>query len=77
MMSGTLEQCLGKLHELYVEGRMSKETTTVYLLSLRHPNGNLVYNKNDVDKMLDILDADREAHEERLGFEAEELEGEG
>lgn len=76
-MSGTLDECLGKLYELYMEGRVSSEATTFYLARLRHDNGELVFGATDIRKMLEKLKENKEDFIARGEFEEAELEEEG
>ena len=75
-MSGTLDECLGRLYELFMENRVSSQATTFYLAHLRHDNGDLVFGATDIRKMLEKLEEDKEGFEARIEFEEAEMEGE-
>lgn len=54
-MSGTLDECMGKLYELYMEHRIEDKAVHHYLLLLKHENGEKVFGEEDVIKMLNTL----------------------
>ena len=54
-MQGTLDEVLGKLFDLFVEGRIDEANTEYFLSMLKHPDGELVFGVEDVVKMLDML----------------------
>lgn len=59
-MSADFETCMGKLYELYMEGRVNDESTKWYLSRLEHKTGERVFGKQDVDKLLSRLIEDKE-----------------
>ena len=59
-MSGSLEEVLKRLFDLYMQGRIDELNTEYFLSQLKHDNGELVYGAIDIIKMLDML---REAKE--------------
>lgn len=65
MMSGTLDEVLQKLFDLYMAERIDVLNTEYFLTMLKHPNGELVFGPEDIVKMLELL---RVAKEERDEF---------
>lgn len=59
-MTGSLEEVLGKTHDLYMENRMTDECVRSYLATLKHENGEKVFGSEDIDKMMSILKKDKE-----------------
>lgn len=64
-MTGTLEEILEKLFDLYMQGRIDELNTEYFLSQLKHENGELVYGAIDIVKMLDML---QRAKEEKDNF---------
>ena len=62
-MTGTLEEVIGKLFDLYVEGRIEDDTAKRYLLLLRNPDNEKTFSEEDADALLDMLRADKEEAE--------------
>ena len=60
-LSGTLEEVLGKLFELYMQDRIDEPNAEYFLSVLKHPDGELVFGAEDIVKMSDML---RKAKEE-------------
>ena len=75
-MSGSLNECLEKLYELYVEDRISYESAEWYLIRMRHEDGSQVFSKTDANKMLEMLEKAKDETTERVEFEKEEIEDE-
>lgn len=59
-MSGSFEECMEKIYELYMQNRVTYQTTLWYLERLRHENGETVFNKEDAEKLLEMLKKDKE-----------------
>ena len=59
-MTGTLDEVLSKLYELYIDNRMNDSSTLLYLGMLKHPNGELVFNKEDALQILEKLKSSKE-----------------
>ena len=59
-MSGTLEEVLGTAYDLYVEGRVDDLSITYYFLKLRHEDGSSVFGPEDVDKLLKMLQKEKQ-----------------
>lgn len=55
MMTGTLEEVLSKLFDLYLENRMGDDTARRYLLLLRNPDNERTFSEEDADRLLDML----------------------
>ena len=60
---GTFTEVIAKLWDLYMEGRMDEVSAEYFLIHLKHPNGAIVFNVEDVMNLLEKL---REAKEEGL-----------
>lgn len=60
-MTGTLDEVLSKLYELYVDNRMNDDAVHRYLLLLTHPDGSKVFGDEDAEKLLKQLKKDKEA----------------
>ncbi len=58
-MTGTLDEVLSKLYELYMESRIEDDVVRRYLLLLAHPDGNKVFGKIDAEKLLRRLKKDK------------------
>ena len=65
-MSGTLEEVLAKLFDLYLENRIDDKNTEYFLFRLHHPNGERVFAAEDIVKMLDMLQKAKIAYEEEV-----------
>ena len=65
-MSGTLEEVLAKLFDLYIENRIDDKNSTSFLFRLHHPNGERVFSAEDIVKVLDMLQEAKIAHEEEI-----------
>ena len=63
-MSGSLEEVLEKLFDLYLDGRIDEPNTEYFLSQLKHENGELVYGAIDIVKMLDMLQKAKEEKDE-------------
>ena len=74
--TGTLEECMGKLYELYMENRIDQRTTEFYLLRLKHEDGTAVFGTEEITELIGILNRDKREIMRRIEFELEELEGE-
>ncbi|MCK4528899.1 hypothetical protein KAW18_16135 [candidate division WOR-3 bacterium] len=59
MMTGTLEEVLSKLFDLYLENRMEDAPARRYLLLLRNPNNEHTFSEEDADRLLDMLREDK------------------
>ena len=62
-MTGTLEEVIGKLFDLYLENRIEAVAAKRYLLLLRNPSGEQTFSEEDADRLLDMLLADKEEAE--------------
>ena len=54
-MSGTLEEVLAKLYDLYMENRIDDTSAKWFLMRLKHEDGTFVFAEEDADKMLVTL----------------------
>ena len=54
-MIGTLDEVLVRTFELYIENRLTNESTFGYLLLLKHEDGSMVFDKEDVLKLIKML----------------------
>ena len=54
-MTGSLEQVLGKLFDLYLENRIEADAAKRYLLLLRNPDNEQTFSEKDADRLLDML----------------------
>ena len=62
-MYGTFTEVIAKLWDLYMEGRMDEVSAEYFLTNLKHPDGAIVF---DVEDVMDLLEKLREAKEEGL-----------
>ena len=54
-MSGTLEEVLAKLYDLYMENRIDDTSAKWFLMRLKHEDGTFVFAEEDADKILVTL----------------------
>ena len=54
-MTGSLEECMAKLYDLYVDGRILSDGVIRYLLLLKHENGEKVFNELHAEILLERL----------------------
>jgi hypothetical protein len=58
-MSGTLEEVLEKIYELFMENRINVDNTIWFLSRLKHENGEAVFGKEDALKVVNMLIKDK------------------
>ena len=58
-MTGTLDEVLSKLFDLYLENRIGDAPARRYLLLLRNPNNEHTFSEEDADRLLDMLREDK------------------
>ena len=58
-MSGTLEEVLAKMYDLYMENRIDDTSAKWFLMRLKHEDGTRVFNEEDADKLLESLRRDK------------------
>ena len=58
--TGTLEEVMEKLYDLYLENRIGDVDAKHYLLLLRHEDAEHVYTPEDADALLELLRRDKE-----------------
>ena len=75
-MTGSLGEALGKLFDLYVENRIEAVAAKRYLLLLRNPDNEQTYSEEDADRLVDMLEADKEEAENyAVGSKLDKKEG--
>lgn len=62
-LTGTLGEVIGKLFDLYVERRIEDDAAKQYLLLLRNPDNEKTFSEEDADRLVDMLQADKEEAE--------------
>lgn len=62
-MTGTLEEVLARLFDLYMENRISDESAKWFLMRLKHEDGTFVFAEEDADKLLKTLRRDKTKYE--------------
>jgi len=75
--TGTLNEVLEKVYDLYIEGRIEDISVKNYLAFLRDVNGERVFSDKDIDYLVDILRRDKqEADNYVLSPTPEDVKGE-
>ena len=63
-MSGSLEDVLASLYDLYMQGRIDDLNAHYFLSKLHHDNGETVFGAEDIVKMMKMLQKAKEETEE-------------
>ena len=63
VMTGTLDEVLEKLYELFMENRINVDNTIWFLSSLKHENGEVVFGNEDVLNLVNMLIKTKEVGE--------------
>ena len=60
-MSGSLEEVLASLYDLYMQGRIDDLNAHYFLSKLHHDNGETVFGAEDIVKMMKMLQEARKS----------------